>query len=39
MTAEAFSNDVKMAVDAGMNGHIAKPVDLDCLKAVLDDWL
>ena len=39
MTAEAFSNDVKMAVDAGMNGHIAKPVDLDCLKAVLDDWI
>lgn len=39
MTAEAFSNDVKMAVDAGMNGHIAKPVDLDCLKDVLDDWL
>ncbi|MDD6234798.1 MAG: response regulator [Lachnospiraceae bacterium] len=39
MTAEAFSNDVKMAVEAGMNGHIAKPVELDCLKDVLDDWL
>lgn len=38
MTAEAFSNDVKRAINAGMNGHIAKPVELDCLKEVLDDW-
>ena len=39
MTAEAFSNDVREAVNAGMNGHVAKPVELDRLKEVLDYWL
>ena len=28
MTANAFSDDVKAAEDAGMNGHIAKPIDI-----------
>ena len=28
MTANAFSEDVANAVAAGMNGHIAKPIDL-----------
>lgn len=28
MTANAFSEDVKDAMDAGMNAHVAKPVDL-----------
>lgn len=27
MTADAFSDDVKKCLDAGMNGHIAKPID------------
>jgi PAS domain S-box-containing protein len=27
MTADAFAEDVQKALDAGMNGHIAKPVD------------
>ena len=28
MTADAFSENVTECLDAGMNGHIAKPVDI-----------
>ena len=35
MTADAFSEDVKQAALAGMNGHLAKPVDLKQLKETL----
>ena len=33
MTANAFAEDVEAALAAGMDAHIAKPVDLDVLKA------
>ena len=39
MTANAFSEDVKAAFDAGMNAHVAKPIDVDVLKKVLADAL
>ena len=32
MTANAFDDDKKMAHDAGMNAHVAKPIDMDVLK-------
>lgn len=32
MTANAFTEDVKDALDAGMNAHVAKPIDLELLK-------
>lgn len=32
MTANAFTEDVQNAFDAGMNAHVAKPIDLDVLK-------
>ena len=39
MTANAFSEDVQAALDAGMDGHIAKPLDvekmIETLSAVL----
>ena len=35
MTANAFAEDRKRAVDIGMNGHIAKPIDIEKLGAVI----
>ena len=35
MTANAFAEDRKRAFDAGMNGHIAKPIDIEKLGAVI----
>lgn len=35
MTANAFSEDVQAAIDAGMNAHVAKPIDLEVLNGVL----
>jgi CheY-like chemotaxis protein len=39
MTANAFEEDRKAALDAGMNEHIAKPIDVDKLKKVLHKFL
>ena len=35
MTANAFAEDKKRAFDAGMNEHIAKPIDIEQLGAVI----
>lgn len=35
MTANAFAEDEKAALDAGMNAHVAKPLDIELLKAVI----
>lgn len=39
MTANAFAEDVKEALDAGMNVHVSKPIDLDRLAGVLSEYL
>ena len=39
MTANAFSEDVRDALEAGMNEHVAKPVDMDRLKAAVKQLL
>lgn len=36
MTANAFAEDQRAALECGMNGHIAKPVDVDKLFEMLD---
>jgi signal transduction histidine kinase len=38
MTANAYQEDVEKALAAGMNAHIAKPIDIDLLLSVLGEY-
>lgn len=35
MTANAFAEDIQEALDAGMNAHVAKPIDMEILQMAL----
>ena len=39
MTANAFEEDKQEAIRCGMNGHIAKPIDVDVLFETLRKML
>lgn len=39
MTANAFDDDRKLAIDAGMNGHLAKPINIAELMETLQKYL
>lgn len=39
MTANAFADDRQQTMEAGMNEHLAKPIDIPQLFQVLDRWL
>ncbi len=39
MTANAFQDDIRTAMEAGMNAHIAKPLDVPAMMATLEEVL
>ena len=39
MTANAFAEDEKEALDSGMNVHLAKPIDIGLLKKVIKQYV
>ncbi len=39
MTADAFADDIRKSEEAGMNGHISKPVDIEKLEETLKKWV
>lgn len=39
MTANAFSEDQQTALEAGMNDHVAKPIDMNVLLQVMMKYL
>ena len=38
LTANAFAEDRKACLEAGMDDHLAKPLDVDALRAALTRW-
>ena len=39
MTANVFREDVEMCMNAGMNGHVGKPLDIDAVMKVIKQYL
>ena len=39
MTANAFAEDVRASEEAGMQGHIAKPIDVNVMIQILTNVL
>ena len=39
MTANAFSEDRKKALESGMNDHVAKPIDMNILLPVIQKYI
>ena len=39
MSADTFEDDVKRCLDCGMDAHVAKPIDLQEVTQVLEEYL
>jgi CheY-like chemotaxis protein len=39
LTANAFESDIKQTIEAGMNAHLAKPVDADAMYDALKYYI
>lgn len=38
MTANAFADDIQRSMEAGMNAHISKPMDLQMLEEKVQEY-
>ena len=38
MSANAFAEDVRLSLEAGMNEHIPKPIDIERLYSIMGRW-
>jgi CheY-like chemotaxis protein len=39
LTANALERDRRACIDAGMDDYLAKPLEIDALRGVLERWL
>lgn len=39
LTANAFVDDIYLSKQAGMNAHLAKPLNMEQIMATLHEWL
>lgn len=39
LTANAFAEDIQQAMDAGMNAHVAKPLNIKIIKKIIINQL
>lgn len=39
LTANAMTDDIQRTIDAGMNDHVSKPIDVDILIKTLGKWI
>lgn len=39
MTANAFSDDIRSSIEAGMDAHVSKPIDISALESKLSKLL
>jgi CheY-like chemotaxis protein len=39
MTANVFKEDIEKCIECGMNGHTGKPVNIEALLEILNEYL
>jgi CheY-like chemotaxis protein len=39
MTANAYREDIEKALEAGMNAHLTKPINIEEVMNTLNQWL